>query len=139
MAGNTQKHNITLQTAETALRYAEAQLQQGIYTNFSANANGLYNCNPSCTTSGTPWYLAPPSVLTYNGPSLSSNADQSGSAPSPTYIIENLPVVALPGSNAATSGSYGSNGTPPVVLYRITAYGTGADHTSQVLLQSIFY
>lgn len=136
LTGNVQNRDVAVQSAEAALRFAEAGLLQGSYTNFAANGQGLYTFDSS---QSSPWYASAgwtsssTTVLPYTGPALSS----AGYAQAPQFIIEQMPSVALPGESIGM-GQYGS-GVPPSAVYRITARATGGDTTSHVMLQSIVH
>jgi len=147
MARNEDNRQIGAQAAEAALRAAETGLTTGVYaaSQFSANANGLYELNPS-VSSGILW--GPPAfiwstvgaAITYSPtdplnpmPALTS---LPAAAQSPQYVIENLPAVAMPG-DSINQVQY-SAPTSPVTVYRITASGVGADSSTTTILQSIF-
>src|SRR6202040_2305763 len=72
MARNDDNRQIGAQAAEAGLRGAETGLITGLYTNFAANANGLYapvlsNGSPIPTLN---WSTA--GALVYSGPALAS-------------------------------------------------------------------
>lgn len=134
MAQNDTNHQLALQAADAALRFAESGLMQGIYVNFQADTAGLYQLVPAAgsVVDTINWNSPGAAVLTYTGPAI---AAVHLSAP-PVFVIENLPAVAPPGPQTNYEG-YAST-TPPVVVYRVTAHGYGGDTTSGVTLQSIF-
>jgi type IV pilus assembly protein PilX len=133
MARNENNHQLAEQSAEAALRAAEGGLLSGIYTNFTANTNGLYTMDPSAGSWVTAinWNNAA-AVLPYAGPALSQVA---AGAQQPKFIIENLPAVAMPGESI-NDVQYAAP-TTPVTVYRVTATGQGADQTSTTTIQSI--
>jgi type IV pilus assembly protein PilX len=136
MARNEDNRLTGAQAAEAALRNAEAGLLSGIYSNFAANANGLYDLAPSAgsVVSSINWQTAnAPTVMNYGGPALSAIPT---SAQAPKYVIESLPPVAVPGESI-NQVQYAAP-TTPVAVYRVTANGQGADQTSSTTLQSIF-
>ncbi|HMK84386.1 MAG TPA: PilX N-terminal domain-containing pilus assembly protein [Steroidobacteraceae bacterium] len=136
MARNEDNRQTGAQASEAALRDAEDGLLSGLYTNFSANANGLYELTPSAgSVVGTfSWQSPPPNtVMTYSGPNLSAIP---ANAQLPEYVIESLPPVAVPG-DSIQQVQYAAPSSP-VTVYRITAYGQGADGTSSTTLQSIY-
>ncbi|MDP9084393.1 MAG: PilX N-terminal domain-containing pilus assembly protein [Pseudomonadota bacterium] len=135
MARNESNHQLAIQAAEAALRSAEGGLLSGIYTNFTANTNGLYELTASngSAVTGLNW-SSPTAVLPYAGPPLT--VDPVG-AQTPKFVIESLPPVAVPGQSI-NQVQYGSP-TPPVAVYRVTAYGQGADQSSTTTLQSIVH
>ena len=135
MARNDDNHQIGMEAAEAALRAAEGGILSGIYSDFSANANGLYTFNTTTGSSSVPanWSTTAGAALpAYAGPSLS--AVQLAQAPQ--AVIESLPPVAVPGESIS-SVQYASP-TPPVTVYRVSASAVGADGTSTTTLQSIF-
>jgi type IV pilus assembly protein PilX len=136
MARNDDNHQIGTEAAEAALRAAEGGILSGIYSNFSANANGLYAFNTSTGNSSVPanWSTTAGAALpAYSGPSL--GAVQLAQAPQ--TVIESLPPVALPGESISAGQQYASP-TPPVTVYRVSVSAVGADGTSTTTLQSIF-
>ena len=133
MARNENNHQLAEQSAEAALRGAEGGLLGGIYTDFTANTNGLYTLTP---TSGSwvtivNWNNAA-AVLPYAGPALTQ---VPAGAQQPKFMIENLPAVAMPGQSI-NDVQYAAP-TTPVTVYRVTATGQGADQTSTTTIQSI--
>ena len=133
MARNEDNHQLAEQAAEAALRSAEGGLFSGIYTNFAANSNGLYELTPSAgsVASSVNWSSGT-AVLPYVGPAL--NSVPTG-AQQPKFLIENLPAVAVPGQSI-NDVQYAAP-TTPVTVYRVTAMGQGADSTSTTTIQSI--
>lgn len=133
MARNENNHQLAEQGAEAALRAAEGGLLSGLYTNFAANTNGLYELTPSNGSIVTTvnWNNAA-AVLPYPGPAL---AQVPAGAQQPKFIIENLPAVAMPGESI-NDVQYAAP-TTPVTVYRVTATGQGADSTSTTTIQSI--
>lgn len=131
IAENGANHDLAIEAAGAALRYAEMRLSQGIYTNFSQNANGLYKLDPMQppVDLATFNWSAAGAALTYGGPTLTSVPTP------PKFIIEQLPPVAKPGV-ALGSGGYGSGGS--VQVFQITATATGANQTGTATLQSIY-
>lgn len=131
IAENGANHDLAIEAAGATLRFAEMQLAQGIYTNFSQDANGLYQLDPTAPPLdlATFNWSAAGAALTYAGPTLTS-------VPSPPkFIIEQLPSVAKPGV-ALGSGGYGAAGS--VQIFQITATATGANQTGKATLQSIY-
>ncbi len=139
MSRNDDNHQIGMEAAEAALRAAEGGIMSGIYSDFSANANGLYTFDTSTGNSMVPapanWSTTPGAAMPYAG----SGAPSLGAitlAQQPQIAIESLPPVAVPG-DSISSVQYASP-TPPVTVYRITGSAAGADGTSTTTLQSIF-
>jgi type IV pilus assembly protein PilX len=133
MARNEDNHQLAEQAAEAALRSAEGGLLSGIYANFAANTNGLYELTPSAGSiaSSVNWNSGT-AVLPYTGPALASVPT---GAQQPKFLIENLPAVAMPGESI-NDVQYAAP-TTPVTVYRVTAMGQGADSTSTTTIQSI--
>jgi type IV pilus assembly protein PilX len=132
MARNDDNRQLGAQAAEAGLRSAETGLITGIYTNFAANANGLYapvlsNGSPIPTLN---WSTAG-AALAYAGPSLASIPAASRT---PQFVIENLPSVAVAGEDISMASL---NAPTPVTVFRVTAQGLGADGTSSTTLQTI--
>lgn len=160
LAANMTNRSTAIQSGEAALRYAEAQLLTAQYSpsSFAANTNGLYVLDNSVTT---PEYLnssvnwAPSSsssssggsssgssgsgtsVITYSNATGSPSLSSDNLAASSTFMIEQLPAVAVPGESIGMV-QYGS-GVPPSNVYRITTVAEGRDSSSSVMLQSIFH
>ncbi|HTW75945.1 MAG TPA: PilX N-terminal domain-containing pilus assembly protein [Steroidobacteraceae bacterium] len=127
---NDQDHELAIQAAEATLRYAEVGLYNGTYWNFAGNANGLYTWESGTPDAFETYNLSSPagSLLTYGGVALPVVA-------SPQFLIESLPSAALPGTSL-TATQYGSP-TPPVSIFRITAYSYGGDTNTTAELQEI--
>jgi type IV pilus assembly protein PilX len=130
MARNDDNRQLGAQAAEAGLRGAETGLLTGLYTNFAANANGLF---APLLSNGSPvtnldWNTA----LTYAGPPLTAVPSASRA---PKFVIENLPSVAAVGDDISVTSL--NPASPPVTVYRVTARGLGADGTSTTTLQTI--
>lgn len=148
MARNEDNHLTGAQAAEAALRNAEDGLLGGTWNaaNFAQNTAGLYELTASTGSvvsisgvAGTSWQSAGAATVflysgaTNPGPLL---ANIPSNAQAPKYVIENLPAVALPGQPISMV-QYAAP-TSPLSVFRVSAYGQGADATSVTLLQSIF-
>lgn len=131
IAQNDANHDTAIEAAGAALRFAEMNLSNGTYVNFSQDANGLYQLDPTQLPVDFLTYNwnATGAAITYGGPTL-----QFVSAP-PKIVVVQLPSVAKPGV-ALGSGGYGSSSS--VQVFQITAYATGADQTGRATLQSIY-
>lgn len=139
MAGNARNHDLAFQSAEAGLNAAQAGILQGLWSNanYAGNASGLYLvatcCGASTWTSawtvGGVWGSALPADTAVSGLSIPIVSQQ------PVFIIEELPPVAPPGTNLAQQQN--GSGAPPVQPYRITAYATGGDQTTHVMLQTV--
>lgn len=128
MAQNDANHDLALESAGTTLRFAEANLADGTYTNFTQNGAGLYQLDP-----GNPPAYAwgqTSQVLTYAGPTL-----QSITTP-PEFVVVQLPAVQKPGTPLGGCAGYGGNGC--VEVFQITAHSYGGNDTGNATLQSIY-
>ncbi|HTW75538.1 MAG TPA: PilX N-terminal domain-containing pilus assembly protein [Steroidobacteraceae bacterium] len=128
---NDQDHQLAIQAAEAALRFAEVGLFNGTYTAFAGNNGGMYTWESGLPDAYTQYVLgtSPASmVLSYGGPALPV-------ASTPVFLIENMPAAAIQGSSLAMQ-QYGAP-TPPVSIFRITAYSYGGDQSSTAELQEI--
>ncbi len=144
MAVNSANRSIAEANAETVLRWAECGLQGGCDGatwnpgSFLANSAGLYSLDPSTgstvsrsspnTATGSTWTAPSGTSLSYDGVTLGGGA-------SGQYVIERLPPVVMPGDSASQEQYSGGSGAIP---YQVTAYATGADGSSQTVLQSTF-
>jgi type IV pilus assembly protein PilX len=133
MAQNDSNHELAVEAAEAALRLAESNIRTAQYSaaQFAANAAGLYTLNPAVGSVYTPAFMAVAgNTIAYNGAALASVPTP------PQFIIENLPSVALPGSNIGSCGGYGSNGCTTV--FQITTHAYGGDSSANATLRSIY-
>ncbi len=130
IAANDQDHALAVQAAEATLRYAEVGLYSGAYANFAAETGGLYTWQSGTLDAFQQYSLASPAgtLLPYAGPALPVVGP-------PQFLIESLPAATLPGS-ALGGPQYGAP-TPPVNVYRITAYSYGGDTNTTAELQEI--
>jgi Tfp pilus assembly protein PilX len=144
MAVNSANHSIAAANAEATLRWAECGLQGGCGganwdpSAFLADGGGLYSLNPATgstvsktspnTTSAATWRAPAGTTLAYAGTALTGTT-------TPQYVIEELPPVVMPGDSSSQQQYNGGGSTIP---YQVTAYATGADATSQTVLQSTF-
>ena len=141
MARNDHNHQLAIQSAEAALRSAEAALWNGMYSDadFAGNTNGLYELNWEVTSGPLGSYA---DSINWNSPGTISKPYAGpvlGGVPAsptvPQVVVESLPPVAIPGSPIC-SASYGTS--QACSIYRITAHATGGDTTSNSTVQSIF-
>ena len=128
---NDQDHELAVQAAEATLRFAEVGLYAGLYTNFADNTAGLYTWQSGTTDAYQLYNLSSPAgnLLAYGGAPLSQVAA------TPQFLIESLPSATLPGM--ALGNPQYSAPTPPVYVYRITAYSYGGDLNTTAELQEI--
>lgn len=134
MAQNDANHDMAVESAGTALRFAENNIKAGNYTaGIQANGAGLYLLDATVGSIYTPtlWSNAA-AVINYNGLALQSIPVQ------PQFIVEELPQpIYVPGVNmAACSTGVGGNGCP--TAYQITAHASGGDQTGTVTLRSVY-
>lgn len=142
MAANLQDRNVAVQSGEAALRLAEGNMLQGLYSlaDFDTNASGKYTFDATKTypryldSATVTWGSSSTSVIAYNGPALSS----AGYAQAPQFIIERLPSVCLKGCSLGATG-YNTSTPPQGNVYQVTAQATGADGFSKIYLQSIIH
>ena len=130
MAQNDANHDLALESAGAALRFAEMSLSEGIYTDFSQDSAGLYTLDPtvgSVYPSQINWSTAS-DVLT--GPTLTSVSA------APEFIVEQLPAAPIPGAPLGGCTGYGGNGC--VSVYQITSYSVGGNQTGSATLRSIY-
>lgn len=128
---NYQDHQLAIQAAEATLRYAEVGLYNGTYSNFAANAGGLYTWQSGVQDAYQQFNLSsvPGSLIAYAGPPALPVAAN------PQFLIESLPSASVPGGSL-TATQYGAP-TPPVSVYRITAYSYGGDTNTTATLQEV--
>jgi len=127
---NDQDHELAVQAAEATLRFAEAGLYNGTYSSFGGNTNGQYTWQSGMTDAFQQYNLGSPAgaLLTFNAVSLPVAAP-------PQFLIESMPSAALPGESLSST-QYGAP-TPPINVYRITAYSYGGDTNTTAVLQEI--
>jgi type IV pilus assembly protein PilX len=131
MAMNEDNHQLALQAAEAALRSAELGLIDGTYSNFFANANGMFELIPAAgsVVDTIDWMNPAGMTIAYRGV-IPMVAQQ------PQVAMESLPPVISPGD----SGSMQTYNRPTdlIAVYRVTAHAVGADLSANATLQSIF-
>lgn len=136
MAINTRQYNLAFQASESALRTGEEETKLAAVQNptayTAACSSGL--CLPS--TIGTPAWLSTGWTARTNVRSIATALAGIPSSYQPMYIIEILPKQSPQGTNISQTTVYGPNNTPQ--YFRITSYGSGADGTGAVMLQSVF-
>lgn len=128
MAGNSRDQNLAFQSAEVALRDAEAYLG-GIASTAGFTGNGLYDTGaaPDVTASAT--WTGNASIVVSSSNSVATVTTQ------PRYIIEFVGA-STPSSDMELSGGYGNgSGQGSVSYFRITARGTGGSDSSAVIIQ----
>jgi Tfp pilus assembly protein PilX len=131
---NDQDHELALQAAEATLRYAEAGLYGGAYLQpqFVGNANGLYTWQSGTTDWFQQYNLGSPAgtLITYAG-----GVTLPVVSPGPAFMVEKMPAATLPGE-ALGAAQYNAP-TPPINVYRITAYSYGGDKNTTAEVQEI--
>jgi Tfp pilus assembly protein PilX len=127
---NDQDHQVAIQAAEATLRFAEVGLYNGTYAAFSTNNGGMYTWESGTPDAYRTYNLtsAAGQFLAYGGPALPVAAN-------PEFLIEKMPAVAMPGTSLSQQ-QYGSP-TPPVMVFRITAYSYGRDTNATGEVQEI--
>ncbi len=131
LAQNDANHDVALEAAGATLRFAEMNLDEGTYTDFTQDTGGLYQLNPlnNRIYSPTLWTQTA-AVMSYTGPALPSIS------PAPQFIVEQMPSVPKPGTPLGGCNGYGANGC--VQVFQITAHSTGADQTANATLRSTY-
>ncbi|HEX4023750.1 MAG TPA: PilX N-terminal domain-containing pilus assembly protein [Steroidobacteraceae bacterium] len=129
IALNDQDHQMAIQAAEATLRYAENGLGS-TYVNFAGNTAGLYTWASGTEDYYLEYNVSSPlaDVLAYGGSTLPVNG-------TPVFLIESMPAVAVQGGSLSDQ-QYGAP-TPPLGVYRITAYSYGGDQNATAELQEI--
>jgi Tfp pilus assembly protein PilX len=129
---NDQDHQIAIQAAEATLRFAEVGLYNGTYAAFATNAGGMYTWETGNPAAYQTYNLSSPAgqFLPYGGTPLNVAAGTN-----PEFLIEKMPAVAMPGTSLSQQ-QYGSP-TPPVMVFRITAYAYGGDTNATGEVQEI--
>lgn len=141
MAINTRQYNLAFQASESALRDGEADLTTNAPQNFSTTCGGGL-CLPA--TNGNPAWVSTSWTSganarrygQYTGTPALTEIPTTPTNFQPLYIIEKLPLQPTQGNGISQLGNYGSN--IPIQYYRVTSYGSGADGTGAVMLQSVF-
>lgn len=135
MAGNMQDYNQAFQAAEVALVQAESWLATRISLPTASNngATSVWNLDaPDATANGVNWWLErPPAWWATNGISVAGLEVVNSQ---PRYLIEELFTSTTGQSLAIGTGEQVSTR----IMHRITARGTGASDSAEVLLQSTY-
>jgi type IV pilus assembly protein PilX len=132
LAQNDANHDLAIEAAGATLRFAEMNIAEGTYSDFSQNTAGLYTLDPASGSvySSINWSSSS-EVLSYGGPTLTEVSA------TPKFIIEQMPAVALPGTSlGACQQGYGANGC--VQVFQITAQAAGGDQSATATLRSIY-
>jgi type IV pilus assembly protein PilX len=125
--------NLSFQAAETALRQVEQNFIEGLVniTNFDGT-NGLYGEDDTEPTS------------LFDSSTWSSNTREYSGAMSyvttkPRYIVKVAFIKSLENEGGLNIEGYGGNKPGgEVVIFRVTARGTGGTNQSQVVLRSYY-
>ena len=130
MAGNDRDKQVAFQSAEVALRGAEAAIEDLASTAGFDGTNGQY-------PEGTRLDFSPDSaVWTGTASAVYAGAVVPEAKTAPRYVIQ---ILATQGNQDVNIGGYGTNsGVGKVVQFRVTARGTGISDTSSVILQSYY-
>lgn len=124
MAGNLRDRNASFQSAETALRAGENQVNINALPPFGG---GFYD---SAEGAAPPADTLLERDTTWNAISAVTIAPVHGTAAPPAYIIERLPAVS--------SGGMGAGEAKTKQMFKVTARGVGASVNAVVVLQSTF-
>ena len=134
MASNTREHQQAFEAAESALRAAEAHIEDDVTVTAgfdTTGSDGHYDNSVQDLWRTLGWD---------NTDSLADSSYTStyGSAPAPRYIIEHYGS-ATTAIDKFNLGGYGTGaGGGDVELFRITARGTGANNQSPVFIQTYY-
>ncbi len=142
MAGNVRDKNIALQSAEAALRDAEADIvtSTAAASAFSSSCIAGLCTPPSMAASGpssTPLWQS----VAWDAAHTRQYGQYTGAtalpdvATQPSYVIELLP--GLP-PGVGNSVNLGSQGAQQPQVFRITAQATGRHASTSVMLQSVY-
>ncbi len=131
LAQNDANHDLAVESAGATLRYAQMNLAEGLYTDFTQDNHGLYQTNPLAAPVYSPTIWANTSAVT-TGPTLSILS----SSPAPEFYVEQMPAAPKPGTPLGGCNGYNSNGC--VQIYQITAHSTGADDSANATVRSIY-
>ncbi|WP_372748278.1 PilX N-terminal domain-containing pilus assembly protein [Litorivivens sp.] len=130
IAGNTRDRILAFQSAEVALREAEAQLEQATLLDFSGS-NGRFEVCPKEDTRAacdTPDWQDPKSpgwiVL---------NSKIEGTSRAPEYVIEKYPA-----TDNTVGGLDSDRPKAPEETFRVTGRGFGSTTRSMVVLQTTY-
>jgi type IV pilus assembly protein PilX len=130
MAGNHREDNLAFQSAESALRDAEAFIESVASVNAFNDTGGLY----SQATSDPDYF----STATWGATnSVGYSGTIAGVASQPRYIIKYVGVISAGGA-ALNIGGYGNQQASVLHAFRITARGTGGRDTTQAILQEYY-
>ncbi len=135
MTRNTHDSTLAFQSAESALRDAEAQIEGIVSTAGFTDAgnNGLYNVSDLGTTEH--WQAA--NVWT-GANSIEAGTGVAGVAAAPRYIIEHVASVLLEDNAYQLDDPYAAAAADRIEMFRITAQGVGGSANARVLLQSSY-
>ena len=132
MSGNNKEHNIAFQTAEVALRDAEAYLDSiSTLGDFNSTQSGFLS-----EATADPDYHA---AATWNTTNSATGTTVSGVSTTPRYIIKHVGEqgdslnegLVITGVGEGLAGS-------AVTIFRVTSSSTGNTGISRVILQSYY-
>lgn len=140
MAGNMRERNTAFQSAESALREGEQEVENlfsiGAFTSDCSTYKHVAKTDLSCTPAfneydATTWSGSRSKA--YTGASLGSGV------PNPRFFIQIVADLEGGGPKDPTLGGYSEKGTGgQVKAFRIVARGTGVSGTSSVLIESTY-
>lgn len=130
MAGNLRDENLAFQSAESALRDAEAFIESVASVNAFNDTGGLYS-----QATPDPDYFSTASWGATN--SLAYSGSIPGVASQPRYIIKYVGVISSGGA-ALNIGGYGNQQASVLHAFRITARGTGGRDSTRAILQEFY-
>ena len=148
MLGNTKDHDLAMQAAEAALRYAEVDVSTlpptAVFTD-DCTAGLCTVPSQRATPSALPVHLvlvplfdwtADDTKVRRYGQQAADTTTLAGVASQPRYVVEKLGALGDAGGSARTG--FGEASTARGTAYRITARATGARSDTVVILQSVY-
>ena len=145
MIGNTKDHDLAMQAAEAALRYAEVDVSTLASTVVFRDDCTAGLCTPP-SQRAAPSALPAHEVTGFNwgtdanvrryGQQAADTVTLPGVASQPRYVIEKLGAMGSAGNSVVIG--FGAASNERGTAYRITARATGARNDTVVILQSIY-
>jgi type IV pilus assembly protein PilX len=133
MAGNMHDRNLSFQAAETALREVEQNFIEGLVNIQSFDgSNGLYGeDDPEPTTLHD--------SSTWGAKTRETSGSLSSVTTKPRYMVKVAHIKSLEREGGLNIEGYGaSKPGSEIVIFRVTARGTGGTNQSQVVLRSYY-
>ena len=130
MAGNTRDSLVALQSAESALKAGEEEIDSGNLNLVDFNGTGgLYDNSDDELWKNVDWETESKSHMDFNPSNVTTE---------PRYVIQHISETRVK-KNLLVGQGYGEGDSERTVqLFRITARGTGGSDNTAVILQSIY-